>query len=485
MTRNHIDNHLGRGRNYWSFLLIVLTWLFSFASYGECARLFSPQSLIVEGSVLWAIPSNLDGSGPLEIIVISKTGVYPNEKCWISIFSGNASAQYSANGQQRWEIDQDAAMLDVGDIAPSPGQEIFYLSDGGVRFYLHEKGHRFSTTSRDLISFPTITVFPAAGSLPRARLFADWKRNGRKMLLLPQFSSLTFFGWSSSSGWQKTETVAIVPRTFLFSDLVNDGAFRDYSMQAEFHLPKIFIEDFNGDGKADLLLAEQETLTVHLQQSNGHFSPTPSATIVFPVRPSGKDSDTSLSILLTPVDINGDKFADTILTLTRGTGKFLERKILIFIFLNQQKPDSPFAPHADQTITVDGITPGIMVRDVNGDGKGDLLFSTIRVGFWNIVKNLISKKVNVETSIYLLRNDDQYPAKPDFTRKTSYQLDLTHGIRFQGTWPTLEGDFTGDGHKDLLIARDEKIAIYPKSQQSDLFSEPLTQSEIFPSRFFS
>jgi hypothetical protein len=433
--------------------------------------------------MLAVIPADLNGRGLFEIVVVSKTGVYPKEKRWISIFSANTAVQYSATARQRWEIDHAAAILDVGDVAPTPGQEIFYLTDHGISYYPQGKDSHFSTIPHSLLSFPTITVFPASGSLPRGRLLADWKRNGRKMLLLPQFASLILFDRSGSDGWQKTERVAVVPRTFLFSDQVNDGAFRDFSLHAEFRLPRIFVEDFNGDGFADLLLTEQESLTVHLHQSDGHFAPTPSTTIVFPVRPSGKDADTSLSFLLTPVDVNGDKFADVVLTLTKGTGKFLERKIKIFIFLNQQKPDNPFAAQPDQTITVDGITPGIKIEDVNGDGRRDLLFSSIRVGFWNIVKNLISKRVNLHTSIYLLRSNNQYPAKSDFSQKNSYQLDLTHGIRFHGTWPTLEGDFTGDGHKDLLIARDKKIAVYPKNQERDLFSKPLTQSGVFTSPF--
>jgi hypothetical protein len=485
MTFNHLHKHPFRRRGSLLFFFFVLICLLSFEGYGECADLFSAQSLMVEGSKLSVIPTDLDGRGLLEIVVISKTGVYPKEKRWISIFSADSSAKYSVTARQRWEIDQAAAILDVGDVAPSPGKEIFYLTGNGISYYPQREDGNFSTTFHNLLSFPTITVFPAAGSLPRGRLFADWKRNDRKMLLLPQFDSLVFFERNGSGGWQMADQVTAVPRTFLFSDQVDDGAFRDFSLHTEFRLPRIFVEDFNGDGFSDLLLTEQESVTVYLHQSDGHFAPNPSATIVFPVRPSGKDADTSLSFLLTPVDVNGDKFADMILTLTKGTGKFLERKILIFIFFNQQKPDNPFAPQPDQTITVEGITPGINIEDVNGDGRGDLLFSSIRVGFWNIVKNLISKRVNLDTSIYLLGSDNRYPTKPDFHRKTSYQLDLTHGIRFHGTWPTLGGDFTGDGHKDLLVARDEKIAIYPRNQGGDLFSKPLTQSEVFTSPFMN
>lgn len=483
MTFNQLHKHLYRRQGGLLFFFFVLSCLFCLEGYSEDADLFSAQSLIVEGKKLAVIPTDLDSQGMFEIVVVSKTGVYPKEKRWISIFKADTSAQYSTTAGQQWEIDHTAAIIDVGDVASPPGKEIFYLTGDGIRYYAQDENGNFSATPHNLLSFPTITVFPAAGSLPRGRLFMDWKRNGGKMLLLPQFNSLVFFDRAGSENWQKTERVTVAPRTFLFSDQVNDGAFRDFSLHAEFRLPRIFVEDFNGDGFPDLLLTEQESATVYLQQDDGHFAPKPSATIVFPVRPAGKDSDTSLSFLLTPVDVNGDKFSDMVLTLTRGTGKFLERKIIIFIFLNQQKPDDPFPAQPDQTITVDGITPGVNIEDVNGDGRGDLLFSSIRVGFWKVVKNLISKRVDLDTSIYLLRSDNKYPTKPDFHRKTSYKLDLTHGIRFQGTWPTLGGDFTGDGRRDLLIARDEEIAIYPKSQEGDLFSKPLTQSDVFSSPY--
>jgi len=483
MPFKHLHTHPYRRQRNLFFFFFVLICLFSFEGYGEGADLFSAQSLNAGGSMLAVIPTDLDGRGWFEIVVMSKTGVYPKEKRWISIFSADSSAQYSMTARQRWEVDPSAAILDVGDIAPDPGEEIFYLTGHGIRYYAQEEDGNFSTTPRNLISFPTITVFPATGSLPRGRLFVDWKRNGRKLLLLPQFDSLVFFDRGDAGAWQKTEGVSLVPRTFLVSDQVDDGAFRDFSLHAEFSLPRIFVEDFNGDGFADLLLTEQESITVHLHQSDGHFASKPSDTIVFPVRPSGKNGDTSLAFLLTPVDVNGDKYADVILTLTRGTGKFLERQIIIYIFLNRQNPANPFSPQPDQTITVDGITPGVNIEDVNGDGRGDLLFSSIRVGFWNIVKNLISKRVDLDTSIYLLQGNNQFPSRPDFQQKTSYRIDLTHGIRFHGTWPTLGGDFTGDGHRDLLIARDEKITLYPKNQDGDLFSNPLTQSGVSTSPY--
>ena len=193
MTFNHLHKHLYRRQGLLFYFFLVLICLFSFEGYGEGAGLFSAQSLIVEGRMLSITPSDLDGRGLAEIVVVHKTGVYPKEKRWISIFSADTSAQYPTTARQRWEVDHAATMFEVGDVAPSPGKEIFYLTGHGISYYPQGEDGNFSTTPHNLLSFPTITVFPAAGSLPRTRLFVDWKRNGRKMLLLPQFDSLVFF----------------------------------------------------------------------------------------------------------------------------------------------------------------------------------------------------------------------------------------------------------------------------------------------------
>jgi len=485
MVFNHLCKFFCKLPRPLRYSFLSLFCLFSFEGFSESAGLFSAHYITVEGKILSVISTDLDDKESAEIVVLNKTGVYPNEKRWIFIYRAETSAQYSTTDSQRWEVDHAATMFDVGDVAPSPGKEIFFLTDLGISYYAQEGDGKFSTTPHILLSYPTITVFPSAGSLPRGRLFADWKRNGRKMLLLPQFTSLLFFGRDDYEKWRMTDKVTIAPRTFLFSNHPDDGAFRDFSIHAEFRLPRIFTEDFNGDNLQDLLLTEQESLTVYLRRLDGHFSPEPSAKIVFPVRPSGKEADTNLSFLTTPVDVNRDNFVDVILTLTKGTGKFLEQEIIIFIFLNQQNSEFPFATEPDQIITVDGITPGVNIVDVNGDSRIDLLFSNIRISFWKIVKNLISKRVSLDTSIYLLKSDYRYPENPDFQLKTDYQIDLTHKINFHGAWPTLKGDFNGDGLKDLLIARDGKIEIFLKKLDGDLFSKPITQTGVVTSPYMN
>ena len=93
------------------------------------------------------------------------------------------------------------------------------------------------------------------------------------MLLVPQFNTLAIFDRDNDGEWRKTDTVSITPRTLLFSDNEDDGgAFRDYSIHAEFRLPRIFTMDFNGDDLLDMILTEQESLTVFLQKTEKNTS---------------------------------------------------------------------------------------------------------------------------------------------------------------------------------------------------------------------
>ena len=75
-------------------LYFLLICFFPFEVCAQGAGLFSAQSLNVEGRVLCVIPTDLNGEGLFEIVVVSKTGIYPEEKRWISIYCADNSAQY-------------------------------------------------------------------------------------------------------------------------------------------------------------------------------------------------------------------------------------------------------------------------------------------------------------------------------------------------------------------------------------------------------
>ncbi|MCP4020520.1 MAG: VCBS repeat-containing protein [Desulfobacteraceae bacterium] len=459
-------------------LLLILICICFFGNPGYCAPLFSAQSFVLEDRTLAVIPADIDNKGPEEIIVVKKTGIYPNEKRWICIFKADHTMKYIEAPQQQWEIDKEATMFEVGDVAPSSGKEIFFLTARGIRYYAQEYEGVFSTVSKPLLTLPTATVFPAPSFLPRVRLLADWRHNGQNTLLLPQFDAFVFFDQNKSGDWQVSERIKFAPRTYLYSDQKDDGILRSYSLRTDYRLPNIFVANFNGDGQTDLLLTEQELIMVYTQQSDGHFTQNMAGQVVMPGRTAEKENNLDISFLAIPADVNKDNFADVILSTSSNTDKFLERKMDVSLFLNRKIKDKPFVSQPDQKITFYGITPGIRIKDINKDGRQDLIFSHIQLGFWNTVKNLVSKSVDVHTSVYLLQDNQRFPAEPDFYQKTKYQLDLTRGVEFKGIWPSMDGDFNKDGYPDLLIARDDQITIYPTARGKMLFSNSLHQFNV-------
>ena len=440
--------------------------------------LFSSHDLVSEGTTLTVLPADLDNAGPCEIIVISRTGVYPREKRWISIYAAEHGDRYAPTPRQRWEIDRRACLFDVGDVAPSPGFEIFFLTPDGIHFYAQRTDGRFNTDAQKLLTLPTAVFVPSAGLLPRMQLLANWQGLDRASLLVPQAKSAVLLSRNDSGKWQAGQTLAMTPLAFLYSNQVDDGITRNYALRMDFRLPLPVSEDFDGDGRTDLITTEHESIFVYRQQADGQFTRHPAGPIVLPVRPADMENGPDLSILTTPVDLNGDGFADAMVIVSRGTGKLLERNIELQLFYNRKMPAAPFAAEPDQVLTIRGITPGAFLKDINEDGRKDLLISHIKLGFWNTVRSLVAKETVVLTDVYLLNSAGRYPADPDFELKTTYKLDLSGGIRFLGTWPSMDGDFTGDGRADLLVAHDGSVTVFHSYAGQPLFSTSHTQSEL-------
>lgn len=452
--------------------MILLAIILGSAWAAPCSGipLFRAQHLTLTDRPLAVMPADLDDRGAAEILVVSRTGTFPTEKRWISVYRANEALTYHNLPVQHWELDADATMFEVGDVAPFPGKEIFFLTSRGIRYYGQADGRAFSTFPRLLLETPTAAGFPAAGLLPRTRLLGDWRHTGQETMLVPQLGALVFFNRNGSEGWRKAEQIAMVPRTFLYGDQEDNGVMKSFAMRMDYRIPRIFTRDLNGDDRSDLLLMEQDAVSVHYGLSDGKFSHRSAASFLLPVRPPGYETDWDLSLLGTPEDINQDGFADIILTRSHGTGRLLERQVDVLVFYNQKTGDLPFPEKPDQAITFRGITPGVRLRDVNKDGFPDMVFSHIELGFWNTVKNLVSKQVDVHTSVYLFRENRGFQPAPDYHAGMEYRLDLTRGIEFNGTWPNTAGDFNRDGFPDLLIARDNTVTVLTTSPSSGVFA---------------
>jgi hypothetical protein len=116
-----------------------------------------------------------------------------------------------------------------------------------------------------------------------------------------------------------------------------------------------------------------------------------------------------------------------------------------------------------------------LTKDLNGDGRQDLLFPVVKIGVRNLIRNLLTDRAEVSLLAHLYRDRGIYANTPDWARSFSYQIDLSDGVVLQGGWPNIDGDFDGDGKADLLIAGNDEVVVYPGSPGTLFARDPRTR----------
>jgi hypothetical protein len=411
----------------------------------------------VNGDVIAVMPANLRSAPQQDLLVLSKTGKPPTEVRWVAVFHQQEGGRFNPHPDLVWEMDPEATVFDIGALGGAGGrQSLVYLAGSEVRAYHLKDGLQPQRIT--LLQVPTIAVFPEAGDLPRWPLIRDWKGGGPSWLGVPQFGRLSLYPLGDNGPLATAESVQLHQPTMLFGSDGQHRLIRDYSLQLIYRVPQLFVQDFNGDGRADLIAAWQDSVRVYLQDAGGRFATQPSKTFGFNVRTEREE--TQRSVLVSPliVDLDQDGYADLI--LTKMTGRITDRHIVASVYVNRQ---GTLPQHADVRLEHDGFSTTLLVHDLDGDGKQDLIFPLVRIGVMNIVRNLLSNRVEVSLLAHLYRHHEIYHPTATWSRSFTYQIDWSDGVMLQGAWPHFRDDFDGDGQPDLLIVGNDEVAVYAAS----------------------
>jgi hypothetical protein len=435
--------------------LLLTTLLLNVLAEISWGKPFETYDLRVNGAVITAIPADLRSLQRRDLVVISRVGTFPEEVRWVSVFWQQEGGRFKSHPDLTWEMDPEATVIDVGVLGGEQGhQSIVYLTSSEVRAYhLTGTAHPTPTT---LLKIPTVTVSPEASDLPPLRLIHDWKGAGHPWLGIPQFGRLMLYPIGTAGPHGPGETVIFHQPTLLFGNDQEHRLLRDYSLQLIYRLPQFSVRDFNGDARADLIAAWQDHLSVYLQDDAGRFSQAPSQTLHFNVRTEQERKRRSVFVSSLIEDLDGDGGADLI--LSKMTGRLTDRRIATSVHLNRS---GSLSSRPDVRIEHEGFAATLLTKDLNWDGKRDLMVPLVRLGLKNIIRNLVSNRAEVSLLAHLYRASGLYNSAPDWTRNFTYQIDMSDGIALQGVWPRLDGDFDGDGKPDLLVAGDDEIVVYP------------------------
>ena len=112
------------------------------------------------------ITQDLDRDGRADVLATCVAGNFPNYKRSLALFRQRPNGSFAEAPDQMIALDRQAAIVDVADVLPDPGQEILLLGPEGVRVLTQSQG--LYTEPKPFISHPTFVALADPG----------WSRSG-------------------------------------------------------------------------------------------------------------------------------------------------------------------------------------------------------------------------------------------------------------------------------------------------------------------
>lgn len=223
--------------------------------------------------------------------------------------------------------------------------------------------------------------------------------------------------------------------------------------------PALFVEDFDGDKRLDIITAVETRIRVFAQAADGSFERAPTHDIELSVVSEAEKAGGFTGEAASFGDLNGDRLAD-IIVLKWGSSEERTRMDRHIFFA---RPGLKYPEAADQVIRSESFFPDFEIRDLNGDGRSDLVIPYFHIAPAQAFKVLTQNSLRVQLRLFLMRENGRFAqdegksfAKVDRRVVLDYKLNVIRLIFGTGSPPdsfapllTLQGDFDDDGHADL------------------------------------
>jgi hypothetical protein len=213
--------------------------------------------------------------------------------------------------------------------------------------------------------------------------------------------------------------------------------------------PRLAVADVDGDGRGDLLASDRHELRVFLQREGGGFAGAPDRAIALRRLSEADHIRSSGSVRIEPHDLDADGRADLLISTT--TGSIFGGTTELTLHRNTEgawnldRPDQRFEPQR-------GVSSHSL-RDLDGDGRAELVSIHIPTGVLEIVEILVTRAIDVEVSIHRSGDTTLFREEPWLTWTQGVGMSF-ETFRPIGFIPTAEADVNGDGRPDLVGSGD-------------------------------
>jgi hypothetical protein len=205
------------------------------------------------------------------------------------------------------------------------------------------------------------------------------------------------------------------------------------------------VGDVDGDGRVDLVASSRHELRVFLRRADGSFPEA--ADRVVPIgRISERDHIRGSGAMRIDVrEVNGDGRVDVL--LSHASGAVTDARTVSSIHLNRGGSWEIDAP--DQVFENEGSWTTDELIDLDGDGLPELVRVAMPLSVLELVEVLVTRALDAEVKVYRRGEEDPFDTKPWVSKKLGIPLSF-ETFRPKGFVPTVQADLNGDGHLDLV-----------------------------------
>ena len=436
-------------------LALACTWSGVTHVHAEDTEAFDVYKLNVAGKLLQHWVEDLNHDGLKDIFVVHRKGLQPDETRWVSVFWQTPESGFATAADQSWEMDAEAAVLDIGDVSGDYQKEICYMTSSSVRYYpIGETA--YETESVHLLDAQGLAVYPSMRHLPMINFVRDWNGDGQDEVAIASFEGLSIYSRGEDGVFSPLEKVVVKIETRLSRVESNGRHGSTVGLDATYTFPTLQLIDYNNDGLPDLIATSGDRVYVYLQQPDGTYTSTPSTERLFDVLTQKEKIEAYAEIETLIEDLNQDGYADAVISKQTVKGLTSFRSVVSIYWGG---PDG-YPEEPDQMIISEGTaSAGARFLDVNGDSRKDLVLPSIKFSITAIIRILMTRSIKVYFNIFLLNEDDRLSERPDYTKEVKFKIDLSGESDDQAL--DLEGDYNGDKRTDFVFATGkEELSVY-------------------------
>ncbi|MCP4905449.1 MAG: VCBS repeat-containing protein [bacterium] len=403
---------------------------------------FAVRSHEIRGLIrqVWPLRVSRCARAASDLLVLSTVGGPPNQEkrlTWMPC--GSALTPGDPRIIER-TLPDETVVVDVAGMPGRSGPQLFLVSAAGIR--IEALG---GSDPPKRIEIPGGLPLPyRPWEISRIPVVDDWDDLGPPTALVPALRGAWLVDLQSDS--LRTVDLPVYAQYRTYMPEIPSTVWK--WMIQEVKWPTLARADDNGDGRIDLFALSRWNISIYHTGPEG-LPRAPSRQLeLIPFDEETERSHEATGNNYFARDIDGDTRADLLLS-TIGGG-LMDGRSTTRIHLNSGTGVSvDETPDAERTF--DGGVSSFSFVDVDGDGRDEILETSLEFGILQIVRFLLTRRA--ETRVRVLRLD---PGAPGGTH-TIFEDDFSFRLNFgknsvTGLVPSL-GDWNGDGVKDFFVAR--------------------------------